>query len=129
MKTLLLSLLRGKVGAGPAVLHRMSPDGRRLLDNGKVIFQDLKRQPVLEGFKFMEKRDGYYYFAAPAGGVATGWQSVFRSKNIYGPYEDRVVLHQVKTAVNGPHQGGSVETQTGEWWPRRHGQRLHLRQS
>lgn len=109
-------LLRGRVGAGPAVLHRMSRDGRRLLDNGKVIFQDAQRQPTLEGFKFMEKRDGFYYFAAPAGGVATGWQSVFRSRNIYGPYEDRVVLRQGKTAVNGPHQGGLVETQTGEWW-------------
>jgi beta-xylosidase len=109
-------LLHGKVGAGPAVLHRMSADGKRLLDNGKVIFQDAQRQPVLEGFKFMEKRDGYYYFSAPAGGVATGWQSVFRSKNIYGPYEDKIVLHQGRTNIKGPHQGGFVQTQTGESW-------------
>lgn len=109
-------LLHGKVGAGPAILHKMSTDGKKLLDNGVLIYQDLKRQPVLEGFKFMEKRDGYYYFSAPAGGVATGWQSIFRSKNIYGPYEDKIVLNQGKTNVNGPHQGGLVETQTGEWW-------------
>jgi beta-xylosidase len=109
-------LLRGKVGAGPAVLHRMAPDGTRLLDDGTIIYQNLERQPVLEGFKFMAKRDGYYYFAAPAGGVATGWQSVFRAKNIYGPYEDKIVLQQGSTAINGPHQGGLVETQTGEWW-------------
>lgn len=109
-------LLHGRVGAGPAVLHKMSADGRRLLDNGRVIFEDAQRQPTLEGFKFMEKRDGFYYFAAPAGGVATGWQSVFRSRNIYGPYQDRVVLRQGQTDVNGPHQGGLVETQTGEWW-------------
>lgn len=64
----------------------------------------------------MEKRDGHYYFAAPAGGVSTGWQSVFRSKNIYGPYEDKIVLHQGSTLVNGPHQGGLVQTQSGEWW-------------
>lgn len=109
-------LLRGKVGAGPAILHKMSADGKKLLDNGRLIYEDIKKQPVLEGFKFMDKRDGYYYFAAPAGGVATGWQSVFRSKNIYGPYEDKIVLHQGNTTVNGPHQGGLVETQTGEWW-------------
>lgn len=109
-------LLRGRVGAGPAILHKMSADGKRLLDDGVLIHQDLTRQPVLEGFKFMDKRDGYYYFSAPAGGVATGWQSVFRSKNIYGPYEDKIVLNQGKTNVNGPHQGGLVETQTGEWW-------------
>lgn len=109
-------LLHGRVGAGPAILHRMSPDGRRLLDNGTLIYQDSVRQPTLEGFKFMDKRDGWYYFAAPAGGVGTGWQSVFRSKSIYGPYEDRVVLHQGASAINGPHQGGFVQTQTDEWW-------------
>jgi len=109
-------LLHGKVGAGPAILHKMSADGRRLLDNGKVIYQNSQRQPVLEGFKFMDKRGGYYYFAAPAGGVGTGWQSVFRSKNIYGPYEDKIVLQQGSTSVNGPHQGGLVQTQTGQWW-------------
>lgn len=109
-------LLRGRVGAGPAILHRMSSDGSRLLDNGRLIFENVRTQPTLEGFKFMEKRDGFYYFSAPAGGVATGWQSVFRSKNIYGPYEDKIVLHQGNTSINGPHQGGFVQTQTGEWW-------------
>jgi len=109
-------LLHGLVGAGPAILHKLSADGKKLLDNGKLIYRDDKKQPVLEGFKFMEKRDGYYYFSAPAGGVGSGWQSVFRSKNIYGPYEDKIVLHQGNTNVNGPHQGGLVETQTGEWW-------------
>jgi len=109
-------LLHGLVGAGPAILHKLSADGKKLLDNGKLIYQDLKKQPVLEGFKFMDKRNGYYYFAAPAGGVGSGWQSVFRSRNIYGPYEDKIVLHQGNTNINGPHQGGLVETQTGEWW-------------
>ncbi|WP_345953415.1 glycoside hydrolase 43 family protein [Mucilaginibacter sp. PAMB04168] len=109
-------LLHGVVGAGPAVLHKMSADGKHLLDNGQIIYRNDKKQPVLEGFKFMDKRNGYYYFSAPAGGVATGWQSVFRSKNIYGPYDDKVVLQQGNTIVNGPHQGGLVQTQTGQWW-------------
>src|ERR1700744_443794 len=109
-------LIHGRVGAGPAILHKMSADGKHLLDNGAIIYRDDKKQPTLEGFKFMDKRDGYYYFAAPAGGVGGGWQSVFRSKNIYGPYKDKIVLHQGTTNVNGPHQGGLVETQTGEWW-------------
>lgn len=109
-------LVRGAVGAGPCYIHRLSPDGKRVLDNGVLVFQNPERQPTLEGFKFMEKKDGYYYIAAPAGGVATGWQSILRSKNIYGPYEDKVVLHQGKTTVNGPHQGGFVQTQKGEWW-------------
>ena len=44
-----------------------------------------------------------------------GWQTVLRSKNIYGPYEPRKVL-EAGNGINGPHQGGLVETQTGEWW-------------
>jgi len=39
-----------------------------------------------------------------------------RSRNIYGPYEERIVLAQGKPPVNGPHQGGWVETPNGESW-------------
>lgn len=45
-----------------------------------------------------------------------GWQSVFRSKDIRGPYEDRIVLAQGNSPVNGPHQGALVDTPTGESW-------------
>src|SRR5690606_2622995 len=69
----------------------------------------------IEGPK-LYKRDGYYYIFAPAGGVATGLQTVIRSRCIYGPYERRVVMHQGGTAINGPHQGGWVDIQTGEHW-------------
>jgi beta-xylosidase len=41
---------------------------------------------------------------------------VFRSKNIRGPYEDRIVLAQGKSPVNGPHQGALVDTPSGEQW-------------
>lgn len=108
-------LVRGKVRADVLYLHRMSSDGKRLLDNGRVIFHDVDRQPVIEGPKMM-KKDGYYYIHAPAGGVQTGWQVALRAKNIYGPYEDKVVLHTGNTAINGPHQGGLVQLDSGEWW-------------
>ncbi len=100
---------------GPAILHRMSPDGLRLLDNGVTVYHNVKENPVLEGMK-MTKRAGWYYIFAPAGGVSNGWQSVLRSKNIYGPYEARRVLAAGDNGINGPHQGGLVETQRGEWW-------------
>ena len=93
----------------------MSKDGKKLLDNGKVIFHNEKTQPVIEGPKFL-KKDGYYYILAPAGGVPQGWQTVLRSKNIYGPYEDKIVLHKGNTDINGPHQGGIVELKSGDWW-------------
>jgi beta-xylosidase len=93
----------------------MTPDATRLLGEGQIVFHEPERQHTIEGPKFL-KRDGWYYLFAPAGGVATGWQTVLRSRNIFGPYEDRVVLAQGSTPVNGPHQGALVDTPNGEWW-------------
>lgn len=70
---------------------------------------------TIEGAKFY-KRNGFYYLFAPAGGVVSGWQLVMRSKNVYGPYEPRIVMAQGKTDINGPHQGGWVDTPAGESW-------------
>lgn len=98
-------------------LRRLSPDGRKTLDAGQVII-DANKIPgwsTLEGPK-LYKRHGYYYVFAPAGGVATGYQAVFRAKHLYGPYEHRIVLAQGSTAVNGPHQGAWVDTPAGEDW-------------
>jgi beta-xylosidase len=96
-------------------INRMSPDGTRLLDDGTMVFDGCAHHPTIEGPKFY-KRNGYYYIFAPAGGVATGWQSVLRSRNILGPYEDRVVMDQGQTQINGPHQGAWVELKSGESW-------------
>lgn len=108
-------LVRGKVRADILYLHRMSKDGQRLLDNGKIIYHNVEEQPVIEGPKMM-KKDGNYYILAPAGGVEEGWQTVLRSGDIYGPYETKNVLHQGNTQINGPHQGGLLELESGEWW-------------
>lgn len=70
---------------------------------------------TVEGPKFY-KRNGWYYIFAPSGGVKEGWQLVLRSKNVYGPYEYRNVLHQGNTNIHGPHQGGWVEDAAGESW-------------
>ncbi len=93
-------------------INRMSPDGTKLLDEGKMVFDGRVHHPTIEGPK-LYKRNGYYYIFAPAGGVATGWQTVLRSKNIYGPYEDRIVMDRGTTLINGPHQGGWVELKIG----------------
>ena len=115
MTTASAYLIHSMTGAGPLILHRMSPDGKHVLDDGKIIVEDPKHLPVLEGPK-LYKRDGYYYIFAPFGGVGTGAQVVLRSRKIYGPYEHRVVLAQGSTNINGPHQGGYVETPDGEGW-------------
>lgn len=103
--------------ANVLTLLELSPDGTKVIDDfGYVINGD--RIPgcrTLEGPK-LYKRNGWYYVFAPAGGVATGWQSVFRSRNIRGPYEERTVLAQGGSPVNGPHQGALIETPSGESW-------------
>ncbi|MFI9583273.1 glycoside hydrolase 43 family protein [Streptomyces sp. NPDC052236] len=97
--------------------HRMSTDGRELLDAGRIII-DADRLPgwfTLEGPK-LYLRDGWFWILAPAGGVEHGWQGAFRSREFFGPYKERVVLAQGRTEVNGPHQGAWVSSAAGEDW-------------
>ena len=62
------------------------------------------------------KINGYYYLYATYGGPK-GIQVALRSKNIYGPYEEKVVIEDGTPGINyGIHQGALIETQTGEWW-------------
>lgn len=96
-------------------IKKLSADGTKTLDEGTIVYDGHALDPTIEGPKFY-KRNGYYYMMAPAGGVATGWQLVLRSKNIYGPYERHVAMEQGKSSINGPHQGGWIDTQTGEDW-------------
>lgn len=70
---------------------------------------------TIEGPKIY-KRNGLYYIFAPAGGVVDGWQLVLRSRDIYGPYESKIVMAQGDSPVNGPHQGAWVDTDKGESW-------------
>ncbi|HVZ99470.1 MAG TPA: glycoside hydrolase 43 family protein [Caulobacterales bacterium] len=107
-------LVHSRVGAGPLILHRMSADGTRVLDDGVTIVEDREALPVLEGPK-LYKRDGWYYIWAPIGGVGSGPEVVLRSRAIEGPYEHRVVLRP-NASVAGPHQGGYVETPSGQGW-------------
>jgi beta-xylosidase len=97
------------------VVSRMSSDGTKLLDDGAMVFDGHDKHPTVEGPKFYQ-RNGYYYIFAPAGGVEEGWQLVLRSKNVYGPYEGKIVLAQGTTQINGPHQGAWIETPAGENW-------------
>ncbi|MDM1550450.1 glycoside hydrolase family 43 protein [Empedobacter falsenii] len=96
-------------------IKKMNAEGTKVLDKGKHIFDGHENHPTVEGPK-VYKRNGYYYIFAPAGGVATGWQLVLRSKNIYGPYDEKIVLEQGKSTINGPHQGAWVDTKNGEDW-------------
>ena len=102
---------RSQHGAGPIIVHKVSADGRQLLDEGVTVYTG----PVAEGTKWL-KRNGYYFLIIPEGGVGGGWQTVLRSRNIYGPWERRIVLEQGTTKINGPHQGALVDAPDGSWW-------------
>lgn len=94
-------------------LIRMTLDGTRAIGESRIIFDGHIGNATIEGPKFY-KRDGWYYIFAPAGGVPTGWQTVLRSKNIWGPYEWKIVMAQGNTNINGPHQGAWVDTPDGK---------------
>ncbi len=96
-------------------VRKMNWEGTKILDEGKHVFDGHENHHTVEGPKLYKKGD-YYYIFAPAGGVEQGWQLVLRSKNIYGPYDEKVVMEQGSTTINGPHQGAWVDTQTGDSW-------------
>ena len=94
----------------------MNSEGTTVVSNPVLAFDGNDgTNHTIEGAKFY-KHNGYYYIFAPAGGVATGWQLVLRSKNVFGPYESKIVMSQGKTDINGPHQGAWVDTPSGEAW-------------
>ncbi|WP_417153791.1 glycoside hydrolase 43 family protein [Phocaeicola plebeius] len=94
----------------------MNKEGTAVISDPVLVFDGNDGvNHTIEGAKFY-KRNGFYYLFAPAGGVVSGWQLVMRSKNVYGPYEARIVMAQGKTDINGPHQGGWVDTPAGESW-------------
>lgn len=88
-------------------INKMAPDGMSLTNEFRIVFDGNGKYPTIEGPK-LYKKDGYYYILAPALGVTYGVQVALRAKNIYGPYEDKIVLEQGDTSINGPHQGGLV---------------------
>lgn len=93
----------------------MASDGSHLTGPSRIVYDGHLTQPTIEGTK-LYRRDGWYYIFAPAGGVATGWQTVLRSSSPYGPYEERIVMAWAPGTVNGPHQGAWVEAPDGSDW-------------
>ncbi len=96
-------------------IKKLNTEGTKVLDAGVIVYDGHETDPTIEGPKIY-KRNGYYYIFAPAGGVTEGWQLALRSKNIYGPYERKVVMDKGQSITNGPHQGAWVNTTTGKDW-------------
>ncbi len=118
-------------------LSRIYYDPGMLFDNGKVYvacgnteikmceldedFNYVREQTVFKASSMLEgchlyKIGDYYYIYATYGGWPSG-QTVLRSKNIFGPYEERMLVEKV---INGKpntvHQGALFDTPSGQWW-------------
>ncbi|MCR5557640.1 MAG: glycoside hydrolase 43 family protein [Butyrivibrio sp.] len=99
-------------------IFEMNAEGTKAISEDHFIFDgnDPAHPAVtIEGPK-VYKRNGYYYILAPAGGVKDGYQVALRSRDIHGPYEIKTVMHTGNTIINGPHQGGLVDTVNGDEW-------------
>jgi beta-xylosidase len=104
-------LIRSQTGAGPLIVQQMSWDGKQLLGTTTTVANG----STLEGPK-LGKRNGYYYIFAPEGGIDNGYQVVFRSSAILGPYQSKTILEQGSTSTNGPHQGSWIDLPNGQSW-------------
>ena len=100
---------------GFIAISEYDPEKKEIIGYPKRIWRGGTDRGCIEA-PHLTKRNGYYYIFAPAGGVKPGWQTVLRSKNIYGPWEEKIVLHQGNSPVNGPHQGAWVDTPDGQDW-------------
>jgi beta-xylosidase len=104
-------LIRSQTGAGPLIVQQMSWDGKQLLGTTTTVANG----PTLEGPK-LGKHNGYYYIFAPEGGIDNGYQVVWRSSAILGPYQSKTILERGSTAINGPHQGSWIDLPSGQSW-------------
>ena len=118
-------------------LPRSYYDPGMLFDNGKVYVAcgigNISMCELDENFNFKREktvitdRDGlegchlykigdYYYIYATYGGWPSG-QAVFRSKDIFGPYEEKMLVEKyIDNVPNTIHQGALIEDVEGKWW-------------
>lgn len=101
-------------GYGKIFMTELNSDFKVVSKDSLVFTGDIRGG--LEG-THIYKIKGYYYLYCTYGG-ADGFQAALRSKNIWGPYEEKVVIRERdRSNVNfGIHQGALIQTQTGEWW-------------
>ena len=94
-------------GIGNISVVKLNPSTLKQLDSKTVITVG----NGCEGSHMYHIGD-YYYIYATYGGTE-GSQTIFRSTNPMGPYEE----HNGRVFANQHiHQGALVQTQTGEWW-------------
>lgn len=112
---LVVGFIKSRIGFNSLLaIYEVSLDLKTKLTDYKVVFDGHNIAPTVEGPKFYYRND-YFYILAPCGSVKTGWQIALRSKNIYGPYEMKIILMQNDSSINGPHQGALIDLPDDKW--------------
>lgn len=104
-------------GIGSIYVNKLDAKTLKKISDTRVIAD----RDGLEGARMYHIGE-YYYLYLTTGGYWRG-QTIYRSKNPMGPYEEMPNLNKYGDERQGNafcnnaiHQGGLVETQTGEWW-------------
>lgn len=102
-------------GSNNIMITELTADAKTIKVPAKKIYETTYGT-YLEG-SHMYKRNGFYYIFNACLGY-NGIEVVYRSKNIYGPYESKVIIDKdgMNYAGAGIHQGGFVELENGESW-------------
>jgi beta-xylosidase len=91
-------------------ITELSPDFLSVITPQREIYRS--QNPGIEG-SHVYKKNGWYYICNPGGGE----QFIMRSRNIYGPYESRLMLNSAMNyAYNGLHQGSFLDLPNGDYW-------------
>ena len=97
---LVVGFVKSRIGFNSMLaVYEVSSDLTKQLSDYKIVFDGHNIAPTVEGPKF-HFRNGFFYILAPCGSVKTGWQIALRSKNIYGPYEMKIILMQNDSKIN-----------------------------
>ncbi len=108
-------------GNGDLQLTELEPDGSAIKEGGidQLLLQAPREGYMLraEGSHFYHIGDWYYILEIdwPRGGVRT--ETCWRSKNLLGPYESKIMLQGKFDGRNdGVAQGAIVDTPAGDWY-------------
>ena len=101
-------------GANTILITELTEDGRAIKVPGRSVYETAFGTPF-EG-SHLHKRDSWYYLCNTCRGY-NGMEICLRSRNLYGPYEAKVIsADDANYEGAGVHQGGFVEMEIGETW-------------
>ncbi|KAH6688413.1 glycosyl hydrolase [Plectosphaerella plurivora] len=94
---------------------QLDPSGTKQVRMQTVFTQNDVGAGSLEGNRFYKINGLYYILNDQPGGETYIW----KSKNVWGPYEAKMLIKDVVSPVpggNSPHQGSLIETRDGNWY-------------